>query len=231
MDNQKYLWGISQKEDGQMKVSPGDIVSQENRIKFFGKLQLDPNRVVSAGLVHGDNVAVVGEENFGQKIVNVDGLITSAPNVILTISIADCLPLYFFDNVNQVLGLAHAGWRGVSQEIAIKMLDKMMSEFGTRPEDVCVEIGPHIKDCHFEVDEDVAQQFSDYQEQISKKGEKSLINLSGIVREQLRKRGVKEENINISEECTYCLKEKYYSFRRDKPTQVEAMVAYVLKRG
>lgn len=231
MDNQKYIWGISQKEDGQMKVSPGDDISLANRARFFNKLHLDPNHVVSAGLVHGNNVIVVGEEDLSQKIANVDGLITSVPNVILTISIADCLPLYFFDETKQVIGLAHAGWRGVNGEIAVKMLDKMVSEFETKPEDVLVEIGPHIKSCHFEVDEDVAQKFSDYQEQISKKGEKSLINLSGIVREQLRKRGVKEENINISKECTYCFKEKYYSFRRDKPAQVEAMVAYILKRG
>ena len=225
--NFQYIWGISQKKDGQMKIYPNDPDGASlNRKKFFDKLGLDANNVVSAGLIHGDNIVVVGKENIGKKIENTDGLITSIPNIILTITIADCLPIYFFDKNKGVIGLVHAGWRGVVNNIVTKTLKKMESEFGTNPNDVNVIIGPHIKDCHFEVGEDVAKQFAVYNNFIDKDGDNIKINLSGIVSEQLKNGGVNIKNISDSEDCTHCLNEKYYSFRRDKPEKVEAMMAY-----
>ncbi len=188
---------------------------------------LDPNTVVSASLVHGDNIAVVTESNIGQKIENTDGLITATPGVILTITVADCLPIYFFDQTKRVVGLTHAGWRGVVKNLASKMIQKMRSEFGTDPKDVLVTIGPHIKECHFEVREDVAEQFKDYPEFILRKDNKINLNLAGVVKKQLEDEGVLSEHISISNDCTYCLDKKYFSFRRDQPERVEAMIAYI----
>ncbi|MHB8904461.1 MAG: laccase domain-containing protein, partial [Patescibacteria group bacterium] len=52
-------------------------------------------------------------------------------------------------------------------------------------------------------------------------------NLSRAVKDQLIKLGVQGDNISISPECTYCLTDKYFSFRRDNPKEIEAMIAYI----
>lgn len=212
-----------------MKVYPdnADLVLQ-NRQKFFATLGLDASNMVLAGLVHGDNIVVVGKENIGQKIENTDGLITKEPGVILTITVADCLPVYFFDKSKKVTGLAHAGWRGVKQNIVSLMLSKIQSEFASDPADVEVNIGPHIRNCHFEIKDDVAEQFANYSESIIKEGNSIKLDLSAIVKKQLENAGVRPDNVTISDECTYCLNQKYYSFRRDRPERVEAMVAYAV---
>ena len=227
----KFVWGMSQKSDGQMIIYLEDRDNAKtNREKFFAGLGLDFRRMITAGLAHGHNITVVGEKECGQKILNTDGLISSDPNIILTVTGADCQPLYFFDEKNKVIGMAHAGWRGVEQNIAGKMVEKLKTEFGSKPEDIKVKIGPHIRKCHFEIGEDVAVQFADYQNFITREGVSIKLDLSAVVADQLKKVGVTAINIDISEECTYCLKDKYYSFRRDHPERVEAMVAYVVMK-
>ncbi|MFA6476636.1 MAG: peptidoglycan editing factor PgeF [Candidatus Paceibacterota bacterium] len=220
-----YLWGTSQKSDGQMSVYSDDV-SVENRKIFFKKLGLDPGKIVLAGLSHSSNVDLVGEESIGQKINNTDGLITNVPGIILTITSADCLPIFFFDKNKEVIGLAHAGWRGVESNIVSKVIEKMRSKFGSNPKDITVNIGPHIKSCHFEIKDDLVEKFSQYKDFITTSDGVTNLDLSAIVREQLKDCGVNPDSINISSECTYCLPDKYYSFRRDKPEKVEVMVSY-----
>ena len=59
------------------------------------------------------------------------------------------------------------------------------------------------------------------------KNGKTYINLSGVVKDQLLQLNINNDNISISEECTYCLKDRYFSFRRDNPEQLESIVAYI----
>jgi len=88
-----------------------------------------------------------------------------------------------------------------------------------------VLIGPHIRACHFEVKEDVAQQFAAYPEFV-RRGSKISIDLAGIVRRQLLAAGLAPSNIAISEECTYEIPDQYFSYRRDGG-ELRVMAAYV----
>jgi hypothetical protein len=221
----EYLWGISQKSDGQMSVYSGEE-SLVNRKKFFVGLGLESSNAVLAGLSHSNNVTIVGEGERGQRIENTDGLITNVPGVILTITSADCLPIFFFDKEKGVIGLAHAGWRGVESNIVSKVIEKMKSELGSKHENITVKIGPHIKSCHFEIKEDLVEKFSKYKNFMTISNGVVRLDLSSVVREQLKVEGVKSGNIDVGDECTYCLPDKYDSFRRDKPKNVEVMVSY-----
>jgi hypothetical protein len=185
----EYLWGISQKSDGQMSVY-SDEESLINRKKFFVGLGLESGNAVLAGLSHSNNVTIVGEGERGQRIENTDGLITRVPGVILTITSADCLPIFFFDKEKGVIGLAHAGWRGVESNIVSKVIEKMKSELGSKPEDIIVKIGPHIKSCHFEIKEDLVEKFLQYKNFMITEGEVTKLDLSAIVREQLKVEGI-----------------------------------------
>ncbi len=221
-----YCFGNSEKKDGAMNFSAPDMMT--HRKEFLTKIGLDFNKMVSTVLTHGSNIQVVTSEHAGQILQGFDGLVTSDPGIILTVTTADCLPVYFFDAHGRAVGLAHAGWRGVENRILVKMVEVMKSTYQIGPEDISVLVGPHIKQCHFEVQTDTADLFSAYKTAILDRDGKIFIDLGLIVKQQLEIAGVIAKNITISKECTYCLPEKYYSFRRDKPERVEAVLAYAM---
>lgn len=227
----KVVWGFSEKKDGSMLFA---LVSRElgftNQSFYFKKLGLiDDYSIARPFICHGNKVAIVDQDNFFTDVVkNVDGLITKDKNLILTVTGGDCLPVYFYDQKKEVIGIAHAGWKGVVSNIAGEMIDKMVSTFSTDPKDVVTYIGPHIRSCHFTVKDDIVDQFSKYKEFVNKKEAGTYsVELSGIVKAQLLEKGVLDKNIDISSECTFCNTDKYFSYRRDKPHIVEVMVAYV----
>jgi YfiH family protein len=217
-DKEIYL-GISEKKDGPMKYSP------ENRLLFFKNKNLENKIIISAGLVHKNKVVIVDNINKNEIVADCDALITNQNKYLLTVTVSDCLPIYFYDKNKGVVAIAHAGWRGVVSEIAKEVINKFINYYNSDPTDIEVFVGPHIKDCHFEVKEDVANQFktSNY----ITKNQKTYLNLSKAVNDQLIESGVPIDNIKTSDECTYCSSDKYFSHRRDKNTEIQAMIAYI----
>jgi YfiH family protein len=226
-DLQNIIWGISEKQDGRMKIlEETDTEARENRGRFFMNRGLAPERIVSAGLVHSNQVAVVKDAEV-LFIAESDGLVTDQKNLILSLTVADCVPIYFCDPVRQAVGLAHAGWKGVAGNIVKEVVSNMQDEFASRPEDIVVWVGPHIGPCHFEVQNDVASQFADFGDSMVLREGKTFIDLSVVIQAQLQRSGIQLENIGFSPECTFCEDNKYFSYRRDKPARLEAMVAYI----
>ncbi len=95
-----------------------DSEAVQNRKTFFQNLGMSIEHMVSAVLTHGTQIVTVTEEDRGRIILATDGLTTNQADVILTVTVADCVPIYFFDPKNKAIGLAHAGWRGTLQNIA-----------------------------------------------------------------------------------------------------------------
>jgi len=218
--NNKNLYiGISDKKDASMKNS------LENRLLFFKNQNLDHKIIVSAGLVHRNRVVIVDDINETQSIPDCDALITNQSKYLLAITVADCLPIYFYDKNKKIIALAHAGWRGVVSNIAQEVINVFISHYNSNPSDIEVFIGPHIQACHFEVKDDVSSQFKISDSIIRNK--KTYINLAKTVKEQLSELGLNDDNIRITEECTYCLSDKYFSYRRDNPKELEVMLAYI----
>jgi len=206
---------ISEKKNGPMKFSP------DNRENFLRKLGIEDKLTVKAGLVHENNVKVVSDEDAGKTIEKTDGLITADKSLFLTITVADCLPIFIFDSEKEIIGLIHGGWRGLAKNIlaeAVKNLSK----------DILVGIGPGISQCHFEVKQDVLREFKPYlKDTLLKRDGKLFLDLKKIAKFQLIDIGIKPENIEISPECTFCLQNKYFSFRRDKPQKLQTMLALI----
>ncbi|MCL2234868.1 MAG: peptidoglycan editing factor PgeF [Defluviitaleaceae bacterium] len=169
---------------------------------------------------HGTNIAIV-DENTGE-LKDVDGLITNCKDVVLTTYFADCVPLFFYDPVKQVIGNAHAGWRGCANNMAGKMVEAMVSRFGCDPADTLAGIGPSISVKNFQVDADVADNFKNTLPFSSRfvynsegAGSKFHIDLWQICRESLILAGLKPENIETIGLCTYENSELFFSHRRD----------------
>lgn len=167
--------------------------------------------------VHGDHIEVIEQRPYRPlELEDTDGMITNLRGVLLTTVHADCLPVYFFDYVKNVIGLVHAGWRGTAAGIASKAVYTMNREYGCDPENIQVYIGPGISRCCFETGEDVYEKFGD--EFSDKKGDKYYIDLKGINKQQLTDIGIPEINIEVSGHCTCCEAETFCSYRREGGT-------------
>jgi hypothetical protein len=200
----------------------GDFNNQQT---FFKQQNLDERKIIGADLTHDDKVMIVNSETTLRMIPNCDALITADKNCLLTVTVADCLPIYFYDPKKQVVALAHAGWKGVLNGIAQKTALSLINNFSCDSNDIKIFIGPHIQKCHFEVKDDVASQFAP--KYIIESAGKKYINLAAAVKNQLLNIELPTSNISISPDCTFCLENKYFSFRRESDKIVKAMVAYI----
>ncbi|MGA2984995.1 MAG: peptidoglycan editing factor PgeF [Terriglobia bacterium] len=88
-----------------------------------------------------------------------DGLMTAEPGILLTIRIADCLPLLLVDPRRRVVAAVHAGWRGALARVIEKAVGDMRRTFGSDPQDLIAAVGPSIRACCYEVGEEVVEAF------------------------------------------------------------------------
>ena len=137
------------------------------------------------------------------------------------------MPIYFFDFKKEIIGIAHAGWRGIIKNIPGKIAQTIISYYQSDFRNIIVYIGPHIQKCHYEIKGEAIEKFKKYSKYFVIKNKKIYVDLSKIVKSQLLDENILNNNIEISRECTYCLKNKYFSYRRDRPQNIEAMVAYI----
>ena len=182
--------------------------------------------IVSSDQTHTANVLKVGQADCGNGIIkrkpyaDIDGLITDEVGVTLATFYADCVPLYISDPVHQAIGLSHSGWKGTVAKIGKVTIEEMTKEYGTKPAEVVVAIGPSIcQDC-YEVSEDVIVQFRQAfsEEQcntmiIDKGNGKYQLDLWQACFYNFIEAGVPAKNITVGGLCTCCNADKLFSHR------------------
>ena len=195
----------------------------ENRRRLACALDFDLNKLVLTHQTHSDIVrAVTGKDAVGfdhRLYPEADALVTNEPGVALWVFTADCTPILLWDRVTGAVGAVHAGWRGTASAIAQKTVEKMVTAYGCDPENIHAAIGPNIGFCCFETDADVPEAmkatFGEKAEPfIRQKGEKYYVNLKELNALALRRAGV--ENIAISDACTVCQCDRFWSHRVTK---------------
>lgn len=211
-------------------VNRGDDPShvEENYKIICGGLGTDSKKLVFSRQVHEDTVrAVTGIDSLGDIFRPVpyeaDALVTTERNLPLIIFTADCVPVLLYDPVSRCVGACHAGWRGTVMDIAGKTVNAMISASGGTPSNIKAAIGPSISACCFETGREVAEAVDKVlggSGSISggsgcfikpKNNGKFMIDLKSVNRELLLRAGV--EDITVSDECTMCCHEKYWSHR------------------
>lgn len=138
-----------------------------------------------------------------------DALWSDAQHTALGIKIADCLPVAIVDPSSGVIANVHSGWRGAVQGITARTLDAMTFD----PASAVAYLGPSIRQCCFEVGEEVAGQFAD--EFLDRSRPKAHVDLVAFTTEVLRSRGI--GTISDSEMCTRCDDSIFHSYRREGP--------------
>lgn len=209
--------------------SKKDIINLDYK-KICDSLNLDYKNIVRPYQTHTNAVKTLAEENgiFPEGLTNIDGLITDKPNKILSLTYADCTPIYLFDYEKKVIGNIHSGWKGTVTKIVKNAIEEMIQKHSCNPKNIICAIGPTIRKCHFEVEDDVRDLFFNEFKNLEKiediiqyKGtvndkNKYMIDTVEINKQVMRSMGILEENILDSKLCTVCNCDKFHSYRVDK---------------
>ena len=195
---------------------------RENYRRVCALMGVGPDGCAVTKQVHGKEVRLVTEADKHVCMSTVpyeaDGLVTGTKGLPIMCFTADCVPVLLYDRENKAAGAVHCGWRSSVADILGEAVAKMRS-LGARPENICAAIGPAIGRCCFEthgdVPEAVARYLSGDTEGLFEKKEsgKFLVDLRSANARRLVQLGLLPANIDISEECTVCSHDKYWSHR------------------
>jgi len=234
--------GVSTGSQTSLNLAVGRGDSEENvernlRI-LASSLGYDPEKYVMTRQTHTDIVRVVTDADcngfFHRDYPECDALVTNTPGVTLMIFTADCTPLLFHDPVTGAVGAAHAGWRGTARRIGAKTVETMIRHFGCDPANIRAAIGPNLGQCHFETDLDVpaaiaANYGMEVFPYIRQRGEKYFPDLKAINALSLRMAGV--GHIEISDVCTWCESDRFWSHRVTKGDRGSQGAVITCKEG
>ncbi|MCH5584724.1 peptidoglycan editing factor PgeF [Shimazuella sp. AN120528] len=192
--------------------------------------------------VHQDHIELVtsadrgkGRETRDSAFACTDGLITDESDILLASFYADCVPLFFYSPDLDMIGVAHAGWKGTAANIGVSMIKKFL-KLGADKKQILAAIGPSIGNCCYEVDDRVMEPL--YQ-LLPKAFEESIFipTTQGHYRLDLKKAnqhlllsiGLAHEQILVSNRCTQCEETLFFSHRREA-ANAGRMVAFIGKK-
>lgn len=191
----------------------GDLEQQQFNREHLRK-KLNVSKLVFANQTHGCHVERVTTKNM-DKVPQSDAIFTTEKNIAIGITHADCQAAIFYDPVHEAIAVAHAGWRGLVQNIYARTFEAMKREIGTQPQNLIVCISPSLGPDHAEY-KNYKQEFPQDFWQFQTKP--NYFDFWAIGKKQLAQIGILDKNIEISEICTHCYPEEYFSHRRDKDT-------------
>lgn len=224
------IGGVSNGKFSAMNLGLGrgdnDSSVMENFNRIFAAMELNKELLVAGNQDHHCNVRRVSLADGGAGVYkekfteSIDGLCTDEAGITLMVYCADCVPLYFYDPVKRCIGLAHAGWRGTVNGMARAMVEALSQNYGSRPEDLLVAVGPSIsKEC-FQVDPPCAEEFLKLPESelfVEYSGEqKYQVDLWECNRRYLIWSGVRPGNITVGGVCSMCNSDLVFSHRVTK---------------
>jgi purine-nucleoside/S-methyl-5'-thioadenosine phosphorylase / adenosine deaminase len=216
---------------GSPQHPPDPAIALRNREKLAALLGISLDSMVGCRQVHGTLVAPVTIADAGRgmrpaapAIEGTDGMVTDLPGLTLMVLSADCPPIFFYDPVRQVTGLAHSGWKGTVGRIAGKVVEAMVTGYGSSPSNIVAVIGPSIGPCCYEVGENVIEAaeraFPDAWggevPALERRGVSTYFNLPETIRRTLLDAGLVPDNITVQNVCTAHNRELFYSHRGER---------------
>jgi YfiH family protein len=205
--------------------NPSPPVKKNTLKKFIKKISSEEKHIIVPQQVHGNECVIIRKRDELKRKYKGDAILTDRKDIFLSVSVADCLPIFLVEPKRKVVGLVHAGWRGTLLGIAKETIRKAKVEFGCKPEDFTLLFGPAIQKCCYEISEAMAILF-DEDGLIRIPGEKPKLDLSKINLKQFLYCGVKGKKIFTINDCTFCNKDAFHSFRRDGD-KAGRMIAFI----
>ncbi len=216
------LGGVSEGECESLNLGINKNDKKENVYENFRRvaeiLGGERDNIFVLNQVHENTVHILSGSDESpfydmEKRISADGIVTREKGRIFGVFTADCVGIILADKKTKTAAAVHSGWRSTAMHIVCEAVKKMQ-EVGSSPEDIYVAIGPHIRDCCFEVKEDAYLSFDEKYRII--RDNKVFIDLSRVIKDDLISVGVLEENISESPICTCCENHEFFSSRAQK---------------
>ncbi len=169
--------------------------------------ELDAKDIVFPVQVHGHETVIVHEGNRGG--LSCDALATNVSGLALCVFAADCQTFIIHAKEKHVLGVVHAGWRGMAQNILTEFYKKIYDEWGVTPTETDVYAGPSLCTQHAEFTDPQSELPIHLHPFIHEK----CVDLRAAADQELFSLGVPADHIVRSPDCTACYPDKYRSVR------------------
>ena len=210
-------------------VEDSDETVLKNRQRLAENVGIPLSDFTIAKQVHSGTVTIVTEamRGYGAADLNTavdetDAMVTDVPGLCLTVLMADCVPVLFFDPQKGVVAAVHAGWRGTVKLAAQNTVNILKQKFDCKPPDILVGIGPSIGPCHYEVGPEVIAQVEDtfggtdgYINNETPDG-KGYFDLWEANKRQIMETGIPAQNIEVAQICAYCNAHLFFSERHQR---------------
>lgn len=204
---------------GGSAVQDADANIAENYRRLLAATGLAGRTLCRVHQIHSDRVLVIPPGQPHDNALQADALVTADPSAIVSIRTADCVPLLLSSSDGRWVAAVHAGWRGVVAGILPVALDRLSRESSRPAGDFTVAIGPCIGPQAFEVGAEVVAEFQKAfgeDAPIVRHGDaKPRIDLAAALRLQALRAGVKADQIDQTDLCTYGRGDLLFSHRRD----------------
>ena len=195
------------------------LVIQRHK-RLAKELNYDINSLIHMKQIHSDIVHTVDINDNFENPPSCDALITDKKNTPLMVMVADCSPILFYDSTKNVIAVAHAGRQGAFKNIVKNVIASFLHKYNSNTKDIYVTIGANIKKCCYEVGSEINDEAEilGLKSTITKKENRYYLDIDKILKKQLLDSNILEKNIEISDECTKCKSNKYFSYRSDSKT-------------
>ena len=201
----------------------------KNRERLAENIGIPLSDFTIAKQVHSGTVTIVTEEMRGcgaadidTAVEGTDAMVTAVLGLCLTVLMADCVPVLFFDPQKGVVAAVHAGWRGTVKLAAQHTVNILKQKFNCNPADLLVGIGPSIGPCHYavgpEVISEVQETFGTTDGYINAETPdgKGYFDLWEANKRQIIAAGIPAQSIEIAQICTYCNAHIFFSERHQR---------------
>ncbi len=187
----------------------------KNRRAVVQYLGLDDNDLLTTWQHHSPDV-VVATHHWGANRPTADSIVTSQSNLPIAVVTADCGPVLFCDAANEVIGAAHAGWRGATSGILQETVETMINQ-GAKLENIRATLGPTISGKNYEVGPEFVENLlgldtanTNFLSPSGRSGH-AHFDLPAYIIKRLTNLGV---NAQSTGQCTYEDEDHFFSYRR-----------------
>ncbi len=197
---------------------------ETNRKILCDTLGIASAQLITACQTHGTSIKHIDHKHLNltpgeQKaaLQGYDALVCNIPQICITATTADCVPILLYDTRNNAIASIHSGWRSTLSNISQQTITYMQQHFGTQPVNLVASIGACISRQMYEVGHDLYSQFTrkDFDMDIIfsyLKAGKYLFDIRKTVYLQLQQAGVSD--IEVSNHCTFSDEDLFFSARR-----------------
>lgn len=214
--------GFTTKELGNVAFHVNDDIKNvmQNHQELSQLLEFEQNNLIHMKQIHSADVHIVQDNDDFTNPQSCDALITNKTSTPLMVMVADCSPILFYDEKEKLIAAVHAGRQGAFKNIIKNTLQTMQNRFNAKPQNIVVSIGASIGVCCYEVGAEIYEEAKSLHLEYAfeQRDGSYYLDVNKILKKQLLDSGINPNNLEISQDCTCCNTQKYYSYRAESQT-------------